>query len=168
MEASKELLEAIKQALHDEAVGKNIYSKASKNANDDAVKEFFKKMEEEEKSHIRYLSRLYKHIDKEIHDVILFQEVKHKFSHTEEIFDKKFLEEIKNNNSLLLALNTSATLEKNAIAFYSKCEKMAKDSSVREFFKSMVIWETDHLNKILDIFENLDDSEISFKQDDFI
>ncbi len=168
METSLSLLEAIKQALQDEAVGKAIYEKAAKNAENNEIKNFFLKMAHEEESHIDYLNRLYKRLDKKLSDNELLQDVRHNFKPNKEIFDKNFLDGIAKNKSLLLALNTSATLEKNAIAFYKKCQNIAVEKDLKDFFDAMVIWETDHLNKILDIFENIDDEDMAISRDEYI
>ena len=166
MEFPKSLIEAIKQALQDEAVGKAIYIKAAKDANYKDVEEFFLQMAKEEEEHIKYLNKLYQHVDKKSTHSEVLSDIRHNFKPSKEIFDKKFLSEISKNESLLLSLNKSANLEKNSMSFYKKCANLAKDDATKEFFKSMVVWENDHLNRILNIFESIDDNEISFKQDE--
>lgn len=166
METSKALLKSIKQAINDEAVGESIYKKAEQDAKDLNVKKFFKKMADEEKGHIVYLKKLYQYMDKEtdIHDLV--QDVRYNFNPSKELFTKDFLDDMKKQSSLLLALNKSAKLEKNAVKFYTDCQKMAKDEQTKNFFGAMATWENSHLNQILDIFESLDDEEIAYKQDD--
>ncbi len=164
----KSLLEAIKQAIQDEAIGKNVYLKAYENAKNETVKMFFKKMASEEQMHIKYLEKLYKYFDNSnnLHELLV--DVHRNYKPTKEIFTKDFLTEINKNESLILSLNKSATLEKNSINYYKDCEKLATNQETKNFFASMVTWETDHLNKILDLFEQIDDSEISFKQDELL
>ena len=167
METPKLLLKSIKQAINDEAVGESIYKKAAQDAKDPSVRKFFQKMAAEEKTHITYLKRLYQYMDKEtdIHELV--KDIRYNFNPSKEIFTKDFLDDIKMQSSLLLALNKSAKLEKNAVKFYEDCQNMAKDEQTKDFFGAMVTWENSHLNQILDIFENFDDDEIAYKQDDF-
>ena len=167
METSELLLKSIKQALNDEAVGEAIYKKAARDVDEISVKQFFQKMASEEKQHIEYLKRMYRYIDKDSNIYDLIQDIRYNFNPTEEIFTKDFLDDIKKKDSLLQALNKSAKLEESAVKFYENCEKIAKDEQAKSFFKSMAVWEKSHLDQILDIFENLDDDEINYKQDDF-
>jgi len=167
METPESLLKSIKQAINDEVVGESIYKKAAQDANVVSVKKFFEKMADEENSHILYLKRLYQYLDKNVELQELLQDLKDNFKSSKEIFTKDFLDDIKMQSSLLLALNKSAKLEKNAVKFYEDCQNMAKDEQAKDFFGAMVIWENSHLNQILDIFEKLDAAGIAYKQDDF-
>ena len=129
------LIEAIKQALQDEAVGKAIYIKAAKDAYYKDVEEFFIKMANEEEEHIKYLNKLYQHIDKKSTHSEVLSDIRHNYIPSKEIFDKNFMNEISKNENLLLSLNKSAILEKNAMSFYEKCANLAEDEATKEFFK---------------------------------
>ena len=156
---STELINALKKAIKDEEKSAELYKQIADDTTNIAVNKLFNRLQKEEIIHYEYLIKLYQRYTNTIHLKEFMYEIKYFQKPSKEIFTADFLNSIKSNESIIMTLKTAANLEKNAIQFYKKCKTFTKDQEVIDFFHQMMLWEKNHLDFVLTIFESLDEPE---------
>jgi rubrerythrin len=156
MEA-KSRLDILKMAILMEMRGFSFYNKVAEQTKDDAIRDIFSTMAQEENLHIRFLSEQFSNLEK--HD---------SFDHTA-LTDSPALkmtnlilnEEIKNKISAAgfeaAAISAAIDMEKKAIEVYSHQAEISKDPNEKSLYKWLSDWEQTHLKVLNDLDNQLRD-----------
>jgi rubrerythrin len=153
---SQDLIKNLKIALKNEEESANLYRAVAQDAGNHEIKNFFMNMESEERMHYQDLMKYYHRLvgNMSLDDVSLNS--KDYLKNFKAIFSEDFLTEISSKQSILTAIKTAATKEKNASEFYENCVNFTDDENLKSFFHLLSKWEEGHLENILQIFERID------------
>lgn len=137
-------LEILKSALLLELRGKSFYEKAAESADDQAVKDFFVKLAEDEVSHVQILSEQYKSYKKDG----TFLETDRKSSN-ESVANAVLTDELKQRIAGAgfesAAISAAMGMEERAIKLYSQRAEASTDLQEKALYKWLAEWETQHL-----------------------
>ncbi|MCD4819125.1 MAG: ferritin family protein [Candidatus Cloacimonetes bacterium] len=167
MEKNEELIKEIKKALKNEEVSKKLYNDASNKINNQEVSDFFSSLAQDEESHVKYLSKYLKYVDKDTDIFDLMFDLKKNYFASKELFDRSFVKNLTKTKDMLIAIQKATEQEKKAIDYYSNCSSLENNPELIEFFDIMKKWEQGHLESILELFEQMDGNEFSYELDDF-
>lgn len=144
-------LEILKQAILLEKRGKSFYQTVSEQAENDAVKSFFKFMANEELKHIEILESQFKAYAKNG----AFEPNSYDKNETSDIESQILNAEIKDKISATsyeaAVIGAAISMEKQAVKIYSEQAKTATDPEEQNLYAWLVSWENSHLNMLLDI-----------------
>lgn len=137
-------LEILKSALLLELRGKSFYQKAAESANDQAVKDFFVKLAEDEVSHVQILSEQYKSYKKDG----TFLETDRKSSNesvANGVLTDALKQRITGAGFESAAISAAMGMEERAIKLYSQRAEASTDLQEKALYKWLAEWETQHL-----------------------
>ena len=137
-------LEILKSALLLELRGKSFYEKAADSAEDQAVKEFFVKLAEDEISHVQILSEQYKSYKKNG----TFVEMKRNSSNesvANAVLTDALKQRIAGAGFESAAISAAMGMEERAIKLYSQRAEASTDPQEKALYKWLAEWETQHL-----------------------
>ena len=149
------VLEILKQAILLERRGKAFYNKFAEHAENNAVKEIFAMMADEEDKHIKTLSEQFKSYSRDkkftptAYDDADFSQVASNVL-TQDIKDK-----ISAAGFEAAAISAAIAMEERAIKLYSENAEKAADPEVAALYEWLTRWEREHLNLLLDIDKSL-------------
>lgn len=143
-------LTILKRAILLETRGKTFYKKAADEANDKAIKDFFKMMAAEEVSHIKILSDQYKSY--QANGKFIPRSVDDSFA---DVADQIITDKIKDNISAAgfesAAISAAMGMEERAIKLYSERAGEASDPEEKALYQWLAEWETQHLELLAKI-----------------
>jgi rubrerythrin len=160
---NQELIKYLKIALKNEEESSALYHQVAEEATNGQVKDFFYGLEQEENLHYEYLMKYYQRYKNVAHVKEFALEIKYFAKPSKEIFTEDFMKDIAEHENIIMAMRTAAKKEKNAMEFYKSCKKYTRDKELIDFFEQMVLWEENHLESILFMFETLDDPEFALR-----
>ena len=137
-------LEILKSALLLELRGKSFYEKAADSAEDQAVKEFFVKLAEDEISHVQILSEQYRSYKKNG----TFVETDRNSSNesvANAVLTDALKQRIAGAGFESAAISAAMGMEERAIKFYSQRAEASTDPQEIALYKWLAEWETQHL-----------------------
>ncbi len=151
---NEKALEILKTAILLERKGKAFYSHVAAQAKDEAVKEFFQIMAEEEDEHIKVLQEQFKSYtqDKKF--------AKMKFKPEEDSTDEAILTQqvkkrIQSASFEAAAISSAIDMEHRAVKVYSERAESAETEEEREFYKWLAEWESGHSKLLHEIDKEL-------------
>jgi rubrerythrin len=147
--------EILKSAILMEKRGEAFYEKVAQQTSGEAVKRFFEMMANEEKDHIRILSKQFKaYQDNQQFDTGDF-EGQHESDLTAEVLSTEIKSEISASTYEAAAISAAMSMEERAIKLYSDRAGAATDPNEKELYNWLAKWETQHLNFLADIDREL-------------
>jgi rubrerythrin len=149
--STQNVLDILKSAILMEKRGKTFFESVAAQTKNEAVKEIFENMAEEEKGHIRFLSEHYKNVLKDGKFSPVEKPEEEDFS--EEIITRKIKEQIQAASYEASAIHAAMLFEKQAVDFYSSEAEKATDPDAREVLTWLANWEKTHLGML----EKIDD-----------
>ena len=147
-------LEILKSAILLEKRGEVFYFNVANQAKDEAVKEFFMEMANDEKEHVRALKaqfRSYK--EKGSFDAAINSDLVGLVS--EEILDPTLKDKISAASYEAAALSAAIDFEKRAVDLYGKRAEEASDPEERKLFTWLTSWEQGHLDQLVTLDKQL-------------
>ena len=148
-------VEILKQAILLEKRGQSFYQKVAEQANNDAVKSFFKFMALEEDKHIRILESQFKAYTQNG----AFKPDSFDQNETSDIESQILNNEIKDKISATgyqaAAIGAAISMEKQAVNVYKDRAMSATDPEEKKLYEWLTSWETSHLNMLLEIDKTL-------------
>ncbi len=147
--------EILKNAILLEKRGHAFYSKVAEQAEDQAVKEFFQMMADEESKHIQILSDQFKAFQAQNK----FGPADYREEQGSEIPSKILTDDVKQAISAAAfeaaAISAAMSMEKNAIRLYADRAKTAEDPKEAALYGWLAKWETTHLDFLSEIDREL-------------
>ena len=141
----------LKGAVLLEIRGKSFYQKVANDSQSEAVRDFFEQMAGEEEKHIKALTHQFKlyQTGRKFDPEALPKEEK------SEAETKVLTEKIKRQISAAgfesAAIAAAMALEREAIRYYSQCEKESQDSGEKAVYRWLHQWESNHLAMLVEI-----------------
>jgi rubrerythrin len=153
---NQELIKYLKIALKNEEESSKLYHDVAEQAINSEVKDFFFRLEKDEKSHFNNLMKYYQRIKEmdNLNGFVLKNE--DNIEPSKSIFTDEFITEIASKKTILTAMKIAATKEKNAMEFYKECINVTDNEELKTFFHQLSTWEEGHLENILSMFEMID------------
>jgi rubrerythrin len=148
VDMSKEkALDIIKGALMIEHRGKALYESAVKKTDNDAARELFQMMVDEEQTHIEILNKQFTLVSKgQDFDASGMENVEDPT--VEAILTDKVVKEISAAGYESAVIGAALELEKSAVQFYSERKAAAASKEEQILFNWLVKWETDHMEML--------------------
>jgi rubrerythrin len=137
-------LEILKSALLLELRGKSFYEKAADSADDQAVKEFFIKLAEDEISHVQILSEQYKAYKKDGKFIEMDRDSSNE-SVANAVLTDTLKERIAGAGFESAAISAAMGMEERAIKLYSQRADESTDLQEKALYGWLAEWETQHL-----------------------
>jgi len=141
---SEKTLDIIKGALLLEHRGTALYKSAVEQAKDEAVKEMFQMMMDEELKHVEILSKQYLLVSKG-KDIDAAGMEKIEEETADIILNDKLIKAISASGYEAAVISSALELEKRAVEFYSEKEAGATTDEERKLFNWLVKWEKEHM-----------------------
>jgi rubrerythrin len=144
-------IEILKQAILLETRGKAFYQKVAESTENEAIRDVFEMMAQEEQKHITTLSQQFKsyHKDKK------FIPGSHKYTDMGRVASKVLTREIKDKISAAgfeaAAIAAAISMEESAITLYSESAETTSDPEAKALYEWLSRWEREHLALLLDI-----------------
>ncbi len=157
-EATKQLLEGLREAMQAERYGHTFYKTAAMNTDDPTGREVFLQLAREEMEHFEFLSAHYKSL---VDHGKLAEDTK-LHGHAEvdpqsPIFSEKLRDHIKDAHFEMSAIAIAVQLELNAINRYRELAAKAEIPEVKRFFEDLANWESSHYKAFLNQQQLLQD-----------
>lgn len=137
-------LEILKSALLLELRGKSFYEKAADSAKDQAVKDFFVQLAEDEISHVQILSEQYKSYKKDGAFVEMDRTASNE-SVASAVLTETLKQRIAGAGFESAAISAAMGMEERAVKLYSQRAETATDPQEKALYKWLAEWETQHL-----------------------
>ena len=154
MEESKKLLVMyVKSALHDVNKAIQMYEKASFEAQDPVVKNFYESLTDEKKNHYKYIQRFYLYIDKKKDLDELQKEIESDKEDNRSIFSSDFVDRINKQQGVIGALSLAIEHEKKAMNYYQQLFKDTDEKVLKRFFEMMFNFQKQNFKDFYEIFE---------------
>ena len=148
-------IEILKSAILMEKRGQAFYEKVAQQASGNVVKRFFEMMANEENNHIRILSEQFKAYQNNKQ----FDSGEFDGRHETDIATQVLSGEIKSEISAAAyeaaAISAAMSMEERAIKLYSDRAATATDPNEKALYSWLAKWETQHLNFLADIDQEL-------------
>jgi len=155
--STEKAVEIIKGAILLETRGKAFYKKTAEQTGSQAVKEFFENMAMEEDEHIKILSEQFKSL---VSDGTMAS-VKLSSSASEisaAVLSEKIKKEIDGAGYEASAISAAIAMEDKAVSFYSDRAKKTDDPAEKDLYNWLTNWEKGHLNLLMAIDKELQES----------
>mgnify|MGYP001826571457 CR=1 FL=1 len=148
-------LEILKSAILLERRGRAFYTKVAEQTQSDAAKRFFNMMADEEEKHVGILSEHFKNYQQKK----TFGPTEYDHTPSDSLSSRVLTEDLKEQLSAAdfeaAAISAAMSMEKNAIALYSKRAEAADDPDEKSLYKWLADWEKTHLNFLAEIDKEL-------------
>lgn len=148
-------LEILKEAILLERRGMAFYGKVAEQAENQAVREVFELMADEEQKHIHTLSEQFKayYQDKK------FIPITYSETEADHVASKVMSQEVKDKISAAgfeaAAIAAAISMEEQAIKLYSESARTATDPDAKALYEWLAQWERGHLRLLFDIDKSL-------------
>ncbi len=147
-------LEILKSAILLEKRGEVFYFNVANQAKDEAVKEFFMEMANDEKEHVRALTAQFRHFKENgAFDSGINNELVNQVS--EEVLNPSLKEKISAASYEAAALSAAIDFEKRAVDLYGARANEATDPEEKKLFKWLSTWEQGHLDQLVTLDKQL-------------
>jgi len=152
-----QMMEIIKGAIILEHKGKVLFENAANQAAGDEVRGIFKTMAEEEEKHIEILNEHYKNLQQngKLAEIQYPEKPKHISTN---ILTENIKQEINAAGYEAAAISAAMAMEERAIKYYSARADATNDPLEKELFTWLSDWEQTHLNLLVDIDKELQES----------
>ncbi len=147
-------LEILKMAILLEKKGKAFYSHVAKQAEDEAVKEFFQSMAEEEDEHIKVLQEQFKSFTENKKFVKMDYKPEEE-STDEAILTEKVKQRIQDASFEAAAISSAIDMENRAVKIYTERAQTADTQEEKDFYQWLADWESGHGKLLHEIDKSL-------------
>jgi rubrerythrin len=153
----------LKKAILMEKRGQAFYANVARQASDNAVREFFETMANEEGKHIQILSDQFKayQANQKFNSNDLSEEGESEIATT--LLTQNLKDKIAAANYEAAAISAAISMEQNAIALYSERAEASDDTNEKALYGWLAEWEKQHYNFLLEIDRQLTE-EVWFDQ----
>ena len=148
-EATKQLLEGLREAMQAERYGHTFYKTAAMNTQDPTGKEVFLQLAREELEHFEFLAAHYRSLAEtgKLSGAKLSGHAE--VDPASPIFSEQLRERIQDAHFEMSALAIAVQLELNAINRYRELAAKAQIEEVKRFFEELANWESSHYKTFL-------------------
>jgi len=156
MTAKEQILEIVRKAYQIEVDGHTFYSMTAATADKAAVKELFGKLAADELQHKAYLTNVLKNYEEQ--GVSAFQGTRlpeGARSFADRVFTVGFRKQAAGADFEVAVVSIGMQLESRAVTFFTKAAQEATDGEVRDFYRFLADWETEHLDSLKDLSDSL-------------
>ena len=143
-------LNILKSAILLEIRGRDFYQKAAESTENQAVKDFFQKMVDDEESHIQILSKQFKAYQAE-GKFIGWRESAAPESVADAVLSDDLKQRIGESGFESAAISAAMGMEERAIKLYSQRAQEATDTEEKSLYRWLAEWETSHLESLAKI-----------------
>ena len=143
-------LNILKSAILLEIRGRDFYQKAAESTENQAVKDFFQKMVDDEESHIQILSKQFKAYQAE-GKFIGWRESAAPESVADTVLSDDLKQRIGESGFESAAISAAMGMEERAIKLYSQRAQEATDTEEKSLYRWLAEWETSHLESLAKI-----------------
>lgn len=153
---SDDIREILRMAYQVEVDGYTFYSMVADQAKQPAVQELFDKLARDETEHKAYLKSVMRNYEEQGTEAFNIGKRDPKlkdFAAT--IVTSKFKEQARAAEFEMGALSIGMTLETNAIRVFSSAAENADEKEVRDFYRFLADWETEHLNSLQELHKSI-------------
>jgi len=148
------LLDTLKHAIMMEIAGLEFFLTAAEKTTSKKAREMFRQLAEDEVEHKSLLEETLKNIVKDKGDLKVPKKRKSvKMDHP--VIGKELKESLKTTWFDSSALNIGIMLEQRAVDYYREQKEKTDDPKVAELFEWLINWETEHLEALLKIDQDL-------------
>jgi len=156
MDASDQITQILRQAYQIEVDGYTFYSMTADRADKPAVQDLFGRLAQDEIQHQAFLRSVMKNYDQRgVEAFAVSIAVPDLRAFSEKVFTSRFREQAEGAAFEMAALSVGMTLEKNAVAYFSKAAQSATDQQVRQFYQFLADWEQQHLTALQGLHETI-------------
>jgi rubrerythrin len=142
-------LTILKNAFLIERKGKSLYEKAMDHAKDEAVKDFFKDLANDEQEHMNILEKQFKALMKDGKFMAGGFENDGGAVTAPDILDESLKGKINAAGFEATAITAAISFEQKAIKLYTEREKEAVDPEEKKMYHWLSVWEKTHLKKLM-------------------
>ena len=158
-QATKEMLEGLKQAMQAERHGQAFYQMAAQSTADPTGQEVFAQLAREEQSHFEFLAAHYRSLlEQGVPAAGAKLDAQGALPGTSPIFSEALRARIKEAHLEMSALSIAVQLELNALSHYRELARKAPLDEVRRFFQQLSEWESSHYHALLAQQQSLQES----------
>lgn len=147
--------EILKCAILMEKRGQAFYKKVAQQASGEVVKRFFELMAEEESNHIKILSDQFKAYQEAQQFTLKDMADDCQSDIASRILSKHIRTEITAADYEAAAISAAMSMEENAIKLYSERASATTDPNEKALYDWLADWETQHLNFLAEIDQDL-------------
>ena len=147
--------EILKNAILLEKRGNTFYRKVSEQASGNAVKDFFKKMADEEVKHVHILTDQFKAYRQDKKFMTGDYQDDRSSSFVSDVLTQELKEEMSAADYEAAAISAAISMEKKAIELYADRAVAAQDPNEKALYEWLAKWETQHLNFLAEIDKEL-------------
>ncbi len=151
--ANNDSLDILKQAILLEERGKSFYRAVAGQSTNDDVKSFFFTMAEEEANHIKVLSDQFKSVAES--GKFKAQESSGTGTVSKHVLTPQVKDRISAADFEAAAISAAMLMEERAISLYTERAKSAKDPEEKKLYQWLANWETEHLDFLAAIDNDL-------------
>ncbi|MBZ0242192.1 MAG: ferritin family protein [Bacteroidales bacterium] len=144
METGKSATDILKLAILLERKGKAFYTQVARQTQSKAVKQVFETMAEEENAHINFLSKQFKHYEKNQTFLENELQLEDENTETDEILSAQVKKEISAASFEAAAISAAIEFENKAIKVYSERAEKASDPNEKAMYQMLADWEKTH------------------------
>lgn len=148
-------VDILKTAILLERRGKAFYTNVARQTENEAVREIFQMMAEEEDAHVEFLSKQFAHYEQ--NQAFMKNEASEQPEDTAavEILTEKIKNEISAASFEAAAISAAIDFENRAVEVYSKRAEEAEDENERELYQMLADWEKEHHHLLHKLNEDL-------------
>jgi rubrerythrin len=158
-QATKEMLEGLKQAMQAERHGQSFYQMAAQSTADPTGREVFAQLAREEQSHFEFLAAHYRSLlEQGVPAAGAKLDAGGALAATSPIFSESLRARVKEAHFEMSALSIAVQLELNALGHYRELARKAPLAEVQRFFQQLSEWESAHYHALLAQQQSLQES----------
>lgn len=139
--------EIIRLALINEQEGYEFYNMAARNTDDQDLKDFFESLAEQENQHKEWLHDTFMDITSQRSSSAKHEQMPVSVG----IFNTKKLSQI--GAGELSSIHAAILLEKESMDYYKNAAKSTEHEAAMELFNKLVLWESNHLDALQQIYD---------------
>ena len=149
-----EILDVLAKAFQIEVDGYTFYSMVAARSDRPAVQEIFTKLAHDEVEHKVYLLDISRKDNEEGSAAFaVARKSPDMAAFSQKVFTDAFREQALGATFEASSLSIGMTLESNAMAHFTRAAQLATDNEVRDFYRFLAAWETDHLNTLKNLHD---------------
>ncbi|MEI6667674.1 MAG: ferritin family protein [Acidobacteriota bacterium] len=153
-EPSDAILDIVGKAYQIEIDGYTFYSMTAERSQKPAVQELFAKLASDEVQHQAFLKSVAKHYGEQgTHAFRLHATAPAGRSVVSQVLTGTFREQAAGAQFELGVLSIGMTLETNAISYFSRAAGQAPDKDVKDFYRFLADWESQHYDALKNLFD---------------
>lgn len=156
MDASDQITQILRQAYQIEVDGYTFYSMTAERAAKPAVQELFGRLAQDEIQHQAFLRSVMRNYDQRGAGAFAMSLATPDLrALSDTVFTSRFRDQADGAAFEMAALSVGMTLEKNAVAYFSKAATEATEPQVRQFYRFLADWEQQHLSALQGLHETV-------------